>query len=269
MKHLLAVAVLVVLLLFLITRKVSPDPYISDEAEFIRQSNDVLFYRHWHGPLYHFILIPVSLLGINEHGVRSAMLVISALTLLAIYFGCLWFLPGLSGSLAAFLGSPIEWAVVAIALVLYRGRSARKEHRFACPIVIFSILMLAATGRVLSGSARYSLPFMPALDLFATLILAPVLTSLRKPVAFGIAGAIAAGLFAIYRVSIHTQKPDLHSQQVLDHIRQASLMDKTLLVPQSNLPMIHYYFPATRLRGYYTAQPTPADLEGLASDVIL
>jgi hypothetical protein len=46
-------------------------------------------------------------------------------------------------------------------------------------------------------------------------------------------------------------------------------MDKTLLVPQADLPMIHYYFPATRLRGYYTAQPTPADLEGFASDAIL
>ena len=33
--------------------------------------------------------------------------------------------------------------------------------------------------------------------------------------------------------------------------------------------MIHYYFPATRLRGYYTAQPTQADLEGFAPDVIL
>jgi hypothetical protein len=46
-------------------------------------------------------------------------------------------------------------------------------------------------------------------------------------------------------------------------------MDKTLLVPQADLPMIHYYFPATRLRGYYTAQPSPADLEGFKPDAIL
>ena len=457
MKHLLAVAVLVALLLFLITRNVSPDPYVYDEAdymyaaslgyfanwtdtptlslpeflrigmgrgrqtggrqelsEFIRQSNDVLFYRHWHGPLYHFILIPVSRLGTNEHGVRSAMLIIPALTLLAIYFGCLWLLPGLYGSLAAFLAaalflssfaaratelaphqmfafcylccliflgksvatgrrvywyaaivssalsfctlevgfvavmtlvicgflerdrlrmnwplaarsvailiatvlvvwpaaifkltfvksylfmaylalfrqsawgnigffgiwrnrlldSPIEWAVIAIALALYLRRMAWKENRFAYPILIFSMLMLAATGRVLSDSARYSLPFMPALDLFAALMLAPVLTSLRKPVALGIAGLLGAGLLvtALYQVSIPRQKPDLHSEQVLDHIRQANLMDKNLLVPQADLPMIHYYFPATRLRGYYTAQPTPADLEGFAPDAIL
>ena len=458
MKHLLAVAVLVALLLFLITRNVSPDPYVYDEAdymyaaslgyfanwtdtptlplseflrigmsrgrqtgggrqelsEFIRQSNDVLFYRHWHGPLYHFILIPVSRLGLNEHGVRSAMLVIPALTLLAIYFGCLWLLPGLPGPLAALLGaalfltsfavrstelaphqlfalcylccliflaksvatgrrvywyaaivwsalsfctlevgfvavmtlvicgflerdrlrmswplaarsvavliaavlvvwpaavfkltfvksylfmaylalfrqsswgnigffgiwsirllgSPIEWAVVAIALALYLRRSAWKENRFTYPFLIFSILMLAATGRVLSDSARYSLPFLPALDLFAALMLAPVLASLRKPVMFGLAALVGAGLLvtALYQVSIHPPKPDLHSEQVLDHIRQADLMDKTLLIPQGDLPMIHYYFPATRLRGYYTAQPASTDLEGFSPDAIL
>jgi hypothetical protein len=59
-------------------------------SEFIRQSNDVLFYRLWHGPLYHFILIPDSRLGLNEQGFAASMLVIPALTLLAIYFGCLW-----------------------------------------------------------------------------------------------------------------------------------------------------------------------------------
>src|SRR5579871_472902 len=70
-------------------------------SEFIRQSNDVLFYRHWHGPLYHFFLIPVSRLGFNEHGVRSALLVIPVFTLIAIYFGCLWLIPGTRGVFAA------------------------------------------------------------------------------------------------------------------------------------------------------------------------
>jgi hypothetical protein len=56
---------------------------------------------------------------------------------------------------------------------------------------------------------------------------------------------------------------------VLEHIRQAKLTDKNLLVPQSDLPMIHYYFPAARLRGYYTPQPMPGDLEGFAPDAIL
>jgi hypothetical protein len=458
MKHLLAAAALVALLLFLITRKVSSEPYVYDEAdymyaaslgyfanwtdtptlalpdflriglsrgrqtggrqelsEFIRQSNDIVFYRHWHGPLYHFFLIPVSRLGLIEHDVRTAMLVIPALTLLAIYFGCLWLIPGLFGSLAAllagvlflssftvfrstelaphqlfvlcylccliflaktvatgqrsswyaaivmaalafctlevafvavltlaicgyierdrlqmdwrlaarslmlfiatvvivwpaaifkltfvksylfmaylalarkgswgdigffgtwgnrFLSSPLEWAVIAFALILCLRRPWRKDHRLAYPFLIYSLLMLAATARVLSDSARYSLPFMPALDLFAGVILAQSLASLRRPAAIGIAGLLTACLCAtaIYEVSSHPVQPDPHPAAVLERIRQANLTDKALLVPQNDLPMIHYYFPATRLRGYYTPKPVPADLEGFAPDAIL
>ena len=32
----------------------------------IRSGNDVLFYRHFHGPLFHYLLIPVSRLGLSE-----------------------------------------------------------------------------------------------------------------------------------------------------------------------------------------------------------
>jgi hypothetical protein len=458
MKHLLAAAALVALLLFLITRNVSLGPYLYDEAdymyaaslgyfanwtdaptlplpdflriglsrgkpaggrqelsEFIRQSNDVLFYRHWHGPLYHYFLIPVSRLRLNEHDVRAAMLVIPALTLLAIYFGCLWLIPGTPGLLTALLASvlflssfsvfrstelaphqlfvlcylccviflaktvatgrrsawyaavtmaalafctlevafvavltlaicayierdrlhmdwrfaarslmlfiatvaivwpaaifkltfvksylfmaylalvrkgswgdvgffgtwrnrvldsPLEWALIALALILYLRRPWQKDHRLAYPILIFAILMLAATARVLTDSARYSLPFMPALDLFAGVTLAPFLASLRRPAAFGIAGLLVAGLCAtgLYETSTHPVQPDPHPAAVLEHIRQANLTNKALLVPQSDLPMIHYYFPATRLRGYYTPQPVPADSEGFAPDAIL
>jgi hypothetical protein len=56
-------------------------------SEFIRQSNESR--------------------PMNEHGIRSAMLVIPAAALLTIYFGCLWLLPGLSGSLAAFPGAAL------------------------------------------------------------------------------------------------------------------------------------------------------------------
>ena len=454
MKHLLAVAVLVALQLFLITRNVSRDPYIYDEAdymyaaslgyfanwtdtptlsfpefvrigmargrqtggrqelsEFIRQSNDALFYRHWHGPLYSFLLIPVSRLGLNEHGVRSAMLVIPVLTLLAIYFGCLWLVPGIHGTLAAvlsstlflssstvfratelaphqlfalcylccliflakiavtglrfywygavlsvalafctlevafaliftlalcafierrslqvgwplvgssiavflatvlliwpsalfklsmvksylfmaylalfrkspwgnvgffgtwggrFLNSTLEWVLVALAVILFFRRRSVKENRLAYPILIYSAVMLLATARVLSETARYSLPFMPALDLFAGLTLAPFLASLRRPVSLGIAGLLVAS--AVFQVSTHPYHSVARPSAVLDSIRQAKLTDKTLLVPQDDLPMIHYYFPSTRLRGYYTDEPAPSDLKDFRADGIL
>jgi hypothetical protein len=454
MKHLLAAAALVALLLFLIARDVSSDPYVYDEADymyaaslgyfanwtdtpslslpdffriglgrgrqaagrqelsaFIRQSNDIVFYRHWHGPFYYYFLIPVSRLGLNEHGVRTAMLVIPALTLLVIYFGCLWLIPGTLGVLTAVLAavlflssftvfrstelaphqlfalcylgcliflaktmaggrrsdwyaavimaalafctlevalvavltlaicgyierdrlrmnwqfgagslalfaatvlvvwpaaifkltfvksylfmaylalarkgswgdigffgtwgsriasSPVEWAVMAFTLILYLRRPLQKDNRLVLPILIYAVLMLAATARVFSDSARYSLPFMPALDLFAAIVLAPFLASIRRPATFAIAGL----LFAAAALKTYNQPSGYgpHPAAVLEYIRQAHLTDKALLVPQNDVPMIHYYFPGTRLRGYYTARPVPADLEGFAPDAIL
>jgi hypothetical protein len=458
MKHLLEAALLVGLLLFLIARNVSSDPYVYDEAdymyaaslgyfanwtdtptlpltdfvriglgqgrkaggrqelsEFIRQSNDVVFYRHWHGPLYHFFLIPVSRLGLNEHGVRNAMLMIPAMTLISIYCGCLWLSPGPQGTLAALLGSllfltsftvfrstelaphqlfalcylgclvflaklaatgrrsdwyaavvmaalafctlevafvavltvaicgyverdrlnlnwqfvarslalfvatvlvvwpaaifkltfvksylfmaylalarkgswgnigfwgtwrsrvlssPVEWIVIAFALILFLRRQSPKDNRLAYPFLIYALLMLAATARVLSDSPRYSLTFLPALDVFGGVILAVFLSPVRRPVALGLMGLFGMGLLraAIYEASSNPLQPNSRTSAMLEHVRQSNLANKALLVPQSDLPMIHYYFPAARLRGYYTPQPTPADSEGFAPDAIL
>ena len=46
MKHLLAVAFLVALLLFLITRNVSPDPYVYDEADYMYAAS-LGYFANW------------------------------------------------------------------------------------------------------------------------------------------------------------------------------------------------------------------------------
>src|SRR5277367_4349266 len=123
---------LLALFLLLITRNVSSEPYVYDEADYmyaaslgfaanwsdtgsipmaafvraglhrnsrqalsqsIRGGDDVLFYRHFHGPLFQYLLIPASRLGLSERGVRTAMLAIPATSLAVIYFGCLWLVP--------------------------------------------------------------------------------------------------------------------------------------------------------------------------------
>ena len=343
----------------LITRNVSPEPYGYDEADYmhaasfgfaanwtdapslsmadflsaglhpgspkalsdrIRGSHDVLFYRHFHGPLYHFFLIPVSRLGLSERAARMTMLAIPAASLAVIYFGCLWLLPGPIAPLSAFLAaglfltshsvvwstelaphqlfalcslaclillakaiatgrraywyacvaamglafctlevafvliltvsicgflerrtlradlrfaaqslalflatvlavwpaallrlsfvkayavmtylalmreapwghigfietwrarlfeSPLEWSLIVLALLL----GLRTRSRFY-PVSLFAALMILATLPVLSSSPRYTLPFMPALDLFAGLTLLPTLGRLRRP----------------------------------------------------------------------------------------
>ena len=168
------------------------------------------------------------------------------------------------------LSSPFEWLLIALAVIFFFRKREGSRH-LAYPVLIFAVLMLAATARVLSETSRYSLPFMPALDLFAGLTLALVLGSLRKPASAAITAVLSVGLygFTFYQLFEHPRNPNPHPAAVLDAIREAKLTDKALLVPQNDVPMIHYYFPATRLRGYYTNEPAPSDLQGFMADAIL
>jgi hypothetical protein len=416
-RHILVFGSLLALFFLLITRNVSPEPYGYDEADYmyaaslgfaanwsdtpsismadflgaglkrespkalserIRGSHDVLFYRHFHGPLYHYILIPVSRLGLNEHSVRTIMLVIPAASLAIMYFGCLWLAPGptapgiaqlgalLAGmlfltshsvvwstelsphqlfalwtlaclillakaiatgrraywyacvivsalafctlevafvliltvaicgfvergafdadlrfavkSVALFLAavitvwpaailrlsfvkayavmaylalmrespwghagfietwrtrvveSPLEWALIAIALLL--GFRAKTGLRFY-PVGLFVVLMLVATLRVLTSTPRYSLTFMPALDLLAGLALFPSFGPLRRPASFAVVALAIAGLYAIAWLQVtrraHNSNP--RSAAVQTYIHQNAPENKLVLVP--------------------------------------
>lgn len=441
MKHLPAILLLLVLLLFLMARNVAPDPYTFDEADYmyaaslgfaanytdtptlsiadfvrtglargrdssqrlalseqIRASNDVVFYRHWHGPLFLYFLIPVSRLGLSERQVRTAMLGIPALTLVAIYCGCLWLVPARSGIFAAlagsllfisgsaadstelaphhlfallsvgflfllakfvasgnhtswyaavvfaalavctlevgfvliitlgicgfverrrvnagrrlvgkslglffatvlvvwpaaiyklsflkgylfmgylalfrkspwgteeffqvwgrrFLDSPLEWAAILASLILYFRR--RGENHGAYPILVYATLMLAATARVLTSLPRYSLLFMPALDIFAALIL---FASPRRIVLAAL--AVLSVLWGVDK-SLHTRTQDPRPPAILNYIRENGLEEKTLQAPQEDLPMIHYYFPRMHLHGYTDPTPPSSSNESL------
>jgi len=369
-------------------------------SEQIRASNDAVFYRHWHGPLYLYLLIPVSRLGLSEQQVRTVMLAIPALTLVAIYCGCLWLIPGrartfasLGSSLlflssysvtgstelaphhlfaffsilflfclmkfiatgnrahwyvavvfAAFafctleiafvliatlgifvyvkrhslaigwrtagaslglfiatvlvgwpaaiyklsfvkgylfmaylalfrkapwgtegvfdvwrtrlLDSPLEWAAILASLFLYfQTRSDNGKPR-TYPILVYTTLMLAATARVVSSSPRYSLLFMPLLDIFAALTLVPFLMEAPRRVVYG-ALTLSWGFLGIdeYRLFTRNHTPDPRPPAILKYIRENGLEEKTLLVPQDDLPMIHYYFPRMHLHGYQEPNP--------------
>ena len=377
-------------------------------SELIRASGDVVFYRHWHGPLYLYFLIPVSRLGLNEQMVRSAMLVIPAVTLAAIYFGCVWLIPGLQGTLAALTGSvlflssravtgstelaphhlfalcslcflfflakfvftgeniywysavvaaglafctleiafvliltlvicgfterrhisvgrtlalfvatvfvfwpaaiyklsfvkaylfmaylalfrhspwgnegfietwrvrilesPLEWAAILASLMIFFRKQAAGKHP-AYPMLIYAALMLAATARILTSTARYSLLFMPALDIFAALTLVPFLATMPRRAIYA-AVTVFCGLLGVneYRLFARPQNPDPRPAAVLSYVRENRLDDKALLVPQEEVPMLHYYFPSTHLRGYYGPQPDPSELSQFTKKGVL
>jgi hypothetical protein len=452
-----AVFVLVLaLFLLLITRNVSSEPYVYDEADYmyaaslgfaanwsdtpsipiadfvraglhrdrdgrkvlserIRSGNDVLFYRHFHGPLFHYLLIPVSHFGLSERAVRTAMLAIPAASLAVIYFGCLWLIPGpktsstallaamlflssysvvwstelaphqlfalcslaslilllkavatghplcwygavvaaglafctleiafvllltlaicclverrrwsvdrrfLAKSLALFLAtvlviwpaailrlsfiksyvvmaylalsreapwgpasfvdtwrarilnSPIEWMLIGVGVMVCVRNREGKGRLSIYPVGLFAALMLVATLRVFTVAPRYSLTFVPALDLFTGLALVPSLGPLRRPASLAVVALAVAGLYgnAWYQVVRQPHNPNPHSAAVLSYIYQNQLENKAALAAQADLPTLHYYFPGMRLRGYFGQVPTEADRVGSGNASII
>ncbi len=387
-------------------------------SQLIRRSNDMVFYRHWHGPLYQYLLIPVSRLPLDERRVRSAMLAIPAASVITAYLGCLWLIPGTSGMLAGllsgvlvlsshavvwpnelsphqlfalcslcflcvlakavlsgreihwyiasaiaglafctmeialvlmltfviaawferqrlaagwtfagkcgaifaatvllawpaavlklsfvkaylfmgylavfratawgrvgfldtwrtrFLDSPLEWTLILLSAILFIRSCVRKREgwktSFVYPLFLYSVLMIAATVRVWTRTPRYGLPFTPALDVFAGLTLAPSFL-LRRPAGFAALALLIVGLCCVteYKVSAQPRTLNPRPSAVLSYIYQNQLAHKSLLVPQDDLPMIHYYFPNARLRGYYDPSPDPSDRTSFAPDAIL
>jgi hypothetical protein len=437
-RHILIFGALLALFLTLITRNVSPEPYSYDEADYmyaaklgfaanwldapsismrdfvraglrhegasvlserIRNANDVLFYRHFHGPLLHYLLIPISRLGISERGVRLCLLFIPAASLAVVYFGCLWIWAAQSwpavlagmlfltssavlgstevaphqlfalSSLASlvlvmkaiatgrqvywygsvvgaamafctlevgcvlvaaiaicgwmewrsllaksagafiaavlvlwpaailrlsfvksyavmaylatmreaawghaqfidtwrvrFLGSPLEWALIGVALLF----GVRKTRGFY-PIALFAVLMIAATLRVLATTPRYSLTFGPELDLLAGLTLLPALRISQRPASLAVVALASAGLYtsACFQVARRPHNSNPRSTAVLTFIQQNALENKAMLVPRNDLPTLHYYFPAMRLRGYSGVPPPAAMGESLIAE---
>jgi hypothetical protein len=116
-----------------------------------------------------------------------------------------------------FFESPLEWMLIASAVLL----GLRNRSRFY-PVGMFAALMIVATLGVLSSSARYTLPFMPALDLLAGLTLLPSLGRLRRPASFAVVALAVAGLYGIAWLQLthrsHNSNP--RSAAVLTYIHQ-------------------------------------------------
>ncbi|MEP6714349.1 MAG: glycosyltransferase family 39 protein [Terriglobia bacterium] len=82
-------------------------------SQLIRDSGDLNFYRHWHGPLYYYWLVLLQPWKADEHAVRALSMLFPALVILVIYFGSLWVFRSESAASAAFLAAALYgWSVV-------------------------------------------------------------------------------------------------------------------------------------------------------------
>jgi hypothetical protein len=123
--------------------------------------------------------------------------------------------------------SPLEWLLIGLALLV----GLRNRSRFY-PVGLFAALMILATLGVLSSSPRYTLPFMPALDLLAGLTLLPSFGPLRRPASFAVVALAVAGLYGIawFQVARGTHNSNPRSAAVQTYIHQNALENKVLVV---------------------------------------
>jgi hypothetical protein len=105
----------------------------ADLSAEIRGSNDVLFYRHWHGPLYGYWLALTQAITTDARTKRKLNYVFAGAAAVLLYFGALWVLEGAAGQIAAILG-----------LILYLWSYAVVRTSELAPHQLFALLAVAA-----------------------------------------------------------------------------------------------------------------------------
>ena len=176
------------------------------------------------------------------------------------------------------LSSPVEWLIIGAALLAWFFLRDRfpGDWRLMYPFLIFGALMFAITLRVTTGAPRYALVFEPSLDVLAGCIAAGYLLKYAgESRALLLTAGIACLMFAETWINLvrHPVVPDTRLVALLDYVRENHLESSRLLVPQTDLPTLPYYFPNTRLRGYTEAPPEVSELrqrlgEGLSEGLI-
>ncbi len=367
----------------------------------VRRNGDIYFYRHSHGPLYFYWLMAVSAIDPGEQFVRGLSLVFPILSAIAIYFGCLWLIPGPRGWIAAILGSamfllnpatitttevaphqlfvtcfivtlmllakvmltgqrnywyaallttaltfstleiafvlvpvilvcgylerdrlgmnlpfalrsaglflatllviypaallklalgkaylfmaylavartspwgdvtlpetwairfrnsPVEWILIAAALVMWFRW--RLKFRVVIPFLLFGATMLVITLPVRTDIPRYSLPFLPAFEVFAAIVLSAAVMQWRFRVVATAAACAALVVSAWAYSSTHVPQPGPNRfDRLVAGVRDRNLGSARLLVSQYDVPTLHYYFPNADLTSYIE-EPLVAD----------
>jgi hypothetical protein len=152
--------------------------------------------------------------------------------------------------------SPGQWLLLAAAGVVYFCFSDPAARRLLAPAVLFGCLMLFVLLRVNSDTPRYMLPFLAPFQFAAGCALA---SAMQKWKAVHRRAAVAAIVLLVFsdtfaQIQAHPVLPSPRMAAVLDTLRAANLDGKSLLAPQNDVPMIHYYLPRTNARA---TQPDP------------
>src|SRR6201998_1470170 len=166
--------------------------------------------------------------------------------------------------------SPVEWLIIVVSLLIWRfSRRLEGNRRVLYPFLIYVAIMLVTTIRVTTGTPRYALLFQPAFEVLAGCILATYLVGIRRPaVTAAILGLV---LFAETWVNLkwHPADPDPRLSSLLEYVRSNHLENSRMWAPQADVPVLHYYFPNSQLRGYTDQIPELSILRDGRTDGLL
>jgi len=170
-----------------------------------------------------------------------------------------------------FRAMPVEWVLLALALILFFSRRDLPGRRQMSVFLIFGAIMLAAVLRVNSLGLRYMLPFFPALLVFTGCVLAAAMSRLKASVRWTLVLVLAALVFADTARQVNARPPERDPQWLarLQAIRDPRWQGKTLLVPQGEIPTLHFYFQDIAFRGYTDPSAIPARLSAQHFDGVI
>jgi Dolichyl-phosphate-mannose-protein mannosyltransferase len=181
------------------------------------------------------------------------------LAYLSLFRKAPWGGAGFAGGWALrFALSPIEWILIAAGLALFFWRWREPAARATEPFVWFALLMVLSLLRVNGEGPRYSVPFLFALDVVAGWMIASALpfrdSRARYATVFGI--VVLLGAVSAWKLSEYHPDDSLRLRSILASIRGQGGERTSILVPQEDLPPLHYYLPHAQVHGYLAAAGT-------------
>jgi hypothetical protein len=166
---------------------------------------------------------------------------------------------------------PVEWAALALSLILFFRRRDWPGRKGISAFLIFGAIMLAAVLRVNSVGLRYVLPYFPAWMVFTGCVLASAIERLKAPPRWTLVLLVAALVFVDTARQVNARAPEPDPQWLarIAAVRDPRWQGKTLLVPQGEIPTLHFYFQNLTFRGYLDASAIPARLSAQHFDGVI
>jgi Dolichyl-phosphate-mannose-protein mannosyltransferase len=172
---------------------------------------------------------------------------------LALFRKTAWGNVGFAGAWAQrFALSPLEWILILVGLVLFVRRRRQPSARAVEPFVWFALLMVLTLLRVNGEGPRYSTPYLFALDVVAGWMIASALSFYEFKARYAaVLGLIALlGAVSAWKLNSHHPGDNPRLRSILATIHSRGLENMSILAPQDDLPILHYYLPHAELHGY-------------------